>query len=139
MAKLEIHPNDLAAVLKSYPETEVELLNKTTAAIAETIARRVTNEQVQAHVDRCVGDLVQQATGYNTKKLAEPFAGLIHTEAKRAVNEAFGNGVSQAIRQLLAQELQNQMPGLMLQVSKELKKKIKEAMKEHLVELLLSK
>jgi hypothetical protein len=139
MAKLEIHPNDVAALLKSYPEIEADLLAKTTAAVAETVARRVTNEQVQVHVDRCIAHLVQEKTGYNTAKLAEPFVGVIHAEARRAVNEAFGNGVSQTIRQLLAKELTDQMPVIIKEVTKELKQNLRDIMRDQLVELLLTK
>lgn len=139
MAKLEIHPSDIVALLKSYPEIEADLLAKTTAAVAETVARRVTNEQVQTHVDRCVSELVKQTTGYNTTKLAEPFAGIIHAEAKRVVSEAFGNGVSQMIRQLLAAELNSQMPMILQKVTMEFKQNLRELMKDQLVELLLTK
>lgn len=139
MAKLEIHPSDIAALLKSYPEIEAELLSKTTAAVAETLARRVTNEQVQAHVDRCVELLVKEKTGFNTAKLAEPFVSVIHAEAKRAVSEAFGNGVSQMIRQLLAQMIADQMPAIMQKVTMELKQNLREIMKDQLMELLLTK
>ena len=139
MAKLTLHPDDVAALLKSYPEIEADLLSKTTAAVAETLTRRVTNEQVQAHVDRCVEALVKEKTGFSTSKLAAPFAALIHAEAKAAVSEAFGNGVSQMIRQLLAQELNNQMPGIMQKVTTELRLNLKQIMKDQLVEILLTK
>lgn len=139
MAKLTLHPDDVAALLKSYPAIEADLLHKTTAAVAETLTRRVTNEQVQDHVDRCVEALVKEKTGFSTSKLAAPFAALIHAEAKAAVAEAFGNGVSQMIRQLLAQELLNQMPSIMQKVTAELKLNLKELMKDQLVEILLTK
>ena len=139
MAKLTIHPDDVTALLKSYPEIEADLLNKTTAAVAETLTRRVTNEQVQAHVDRCIAQLVQEKTGHNTAKLAAPFMALIHAEAKKAVAEALGNGVSQMIRQLLAQELTNQMPVIMNTVTNGLKLNLNQLMKDQLVEILLTK
>jgi len=139
MAKLEIHPNDLAALIKNYPEIEADLLSKTTAAVAETLARRVTNEQVQAHVDRCVEQLVKEKTGFNTAKLAQPFVGLIHAEAKQAVAEAFGNGVSQMVRAQIAQEVNTMMPGIMQKVTAELKINLKQIMKDQLVEILLTR
>lgn len=139
MAKLTLHPDDVAALLKSYPEIEADLLNKTTAAVAETLTRRVTNEQVQAHVDRCIAHLVQEKTGFNTAKLAAPYMAIIHTEAKKAVSEAFDNGVSQMIRQLLVQELNNQMPVIMQKVTAELKLNLTQLMKDQLVEMLLTK
>ena len=139
MAKLTLHPDDVAALLKSYPEIEADLLSKTTAAVAETLTRRVTNEQVQAHVDRCIAQLVQEKTGLNTAKLAAPYMSLIHAEAKKAVAESLGNGVSQMIRQLLAQELNNQMPVIMQKVTTELKLNLNQLMKDQLVEILLTK
>jgi len=139
MAKLEIHPNDLAALIKNYPEIEADLLSKTTAAVAETLARRVTNEQVQAHVDRCVEQLVKEKTGFNTAKLPQPFVGLIHAEAKQAVAEAFGNGVSQMVRAQIAQEVNTMMPGIMQKVTAELKINLKQIMKDQLVEILLTR
>jgi hypothetical protein len=139
MAKLEIHPSDIVALLKSYPEIEADLLAKTTAAVAETVARRVTNEQVHAHVDRCVAELVKQTTGYNTAKLAEPFAGIIHAEARHAVAEAFSANVNKKINQLIAQEIAAQMPAILKQVTAELKQNLRELMRDQLVELLLTK
>lgn len=139
MAKLTIHPDDLTALLKSYPEIEADLLNKTTAAVAETLTRRVTNEQVQAHVDRCIAQLVQEKTGFNTAKLAQPFVGLIHAEAKQAVAESFGNGVSQMVRAQIAQEITTLMPGIVNKVTAELKVNLMEIMRDQLVQLLLTK
>jgi hypothetical protein len=139
MAKLEIHPHDLAALIKSYPEIEANLLNKTTAAVAETLTRRVTNEQVQAHVDRCIAHLVQEKTGFNTAKLAAPFASLIHKEAKLAVSEAFDMSMRQIMRDQISQEVAVLMPSIMKKITAELKLNLKELMKDQLVEILLTK
>jgi AmiR/NasT family two-component response regulator len=139
MARLQITASDIQEILKKHPEVEVEILDKAAAQVAETIARRVTNEQVAVHVDKCVADLVQQKTGWNTHKLAEPFVRIIHNEAQSAVEKAFGNGVSQMIRNLLSQEVENQMPTIMQEVTFELKQNLKVIIKEALVEILLTK
>lgn len=139
MAKLTIHPDDLTALLKSYPEIEADLLDKTTAAVAETLTRRITNEQVQAHVDRCVAHLVQERTGFNASKLAAPFASLIHNQAKLAVSEAFDTSARQLMRDQISKEVAVLMPGIVKNITAELKLNLKELMKDQLVELLLTK
>lgn len=139
MARLQITASDIHEILKKHPEVEVEILNKATAQVSETIARRVTNEQVAVHVDKCVADLVQQKTGWNTNKLAQPFRGIIHNEARSAVEEAFGNGVSQMAQKLIHQEIDNVMPTIIKELTFELKKELNKLIKEALVEVLLTK
>lgn len=139
MAKLSLHPNDVAALLKSYPEIEADLLAKTTAAVAENLTRRVTNEHVQEHVDRCLAALVTERTGLKSAKLAEPFLGLIHAEAKKAVNEVFDNNVTHMIKSQIVQEVQHAMPNIINQLTKELKVNLMKIMQEQLVTLLLTR
>lgn len=139
MPRLQITASDIHEILKKHPEVEVEILNKATAQVAETIARRVTNEQVAVHVDKCVADLVQQKTGWNNNKLAEPFVGIIHNEAQKAVEEAFGNGLSKMAQKLIHQEIDNQMPTILKELTFELKQNLKETIKEAIVEILLTK
>lgn len=139
MARLQITASDIQEMLKKHPEVEVEILDKATAQVAETVARRVTNEQVAAHVDKCMAELVQEKTGWNTRKLAKPFVGIIHNEAQKAVEEAFGNGVSQMAQKLIHQEIDNQMPTILKELTFELKQNLKETIKEAIVEILLTK
>jgi ribonucleotide reductase beta subunit family protein with ferritin-like domain len=139
MAKLLISASDLREIIERDPEIHAELIRSASEQVAETIARRITNEQVATHVEHCMRTLVEERTGYGDRKLAAPFMGLIESEAKRAVAAALSAGLSQVVRAQIAQEVQQLMPQIAQQLTQELKQNLKDLMKEQLVELLLTR
>jgi hypothetical protein len=139
MAKITLHPNDVAQILKNHAEVELEILGKATEQVAEAIARRVTNEQVMAHVDACIESLVATRTGFDKRKLLPPYEALIHQMARDAVQQAFGVKVTMQAQQMIAKEVKEQMPMIMQMITNELKQNLGSLMKEQLVELLLTK
>lgn len=137
MAKLLISASDLREIIERDPEIHAELIRSATEQVAETIARRITNEQVATHVEHCMRSLVEERTGYGERKLAAPFVRLIEDAARQAVNDRLDAFTKGMFTHMFRNEIDRQLPRIAQQLSDQVGDKLNELIKDQLVQLLL--
>ena len=138
MAKLLISASDLREIIERDPEIHAELIRSATEQVAETMARRITHEQVAAHVETCMRTLVEERTGYGDRKLAAPFMRLIEHAAKEAVHARLDTITRNMFTHMFLGEIDRQMPRIAKQLSDQVGVRLNELIKDQLVQLLLN-
>jgi Ni,Fe-hydrogenase maturation factor len=136
VAKLQISAKDLLDIIEKNQDIYVEILDTAKSQVSETIARRATNEQVKEHVDRCIKEIVQERTGWNTRKLAEPFMTAIEQQIKSSVNDRFDQNLEKRIGQIAKECLQEAVDEMSESLKEEVSLQVREIMRQELASIL---
>lgn len=138
MAKLQLGPKEVVALLQSQPEVEVELSKQACEQVADALSRKITKELVTERVARHMDEILLEKINYRDSALSQTAQGLIYRKVGQSLEELFGIKLEDTVMSEVRQVVKDCVPQLLHEINKELRQNLDVMIRDILVQTLLT-